>query len=245
MLESEARDGRRQGGRTDVRVAEIMTREVVTVRPATSFKEVVERMLAARVSGLPVVDGDGTIVGIVTEADIARQMGSEGTRPRALALLAARLFGRVRPRPAEATGVVAADVMTSDVLTCRPDEELPSVARRMVERGVKRMPVVEDGVLIGIVSRHDIMRSFARPDDDIATEVRQLVASHPPEDHHIECAVAQGIVTLTGDVRYAADEAIVEAVVRRVDGVVDVVNLLHHREPNPPTATDMWTYGVR
>jgi CBS domain-containing protein len=222
-----------------------MTTPVLSVRPETRFKELVERLVEAGVSSLPVLDAEGSLVGIVTEADLVSKEAYPDRRPRALAILADLLSGREHPWVTKAGGYVAGDVMTTNVATCGPNDDVRSVARHMLHRGVKRMPVVDDGALVGIVTRRDILRTFTRADDDIAAELRRMLVSHPPEDHHIESSVRDGIVTLTGDVRYPRDEPIMVAWVRSVDGVVDVVSRLCPREPDPPTTASSWTFGVR
>ena len=138
--------------------------------------------------------------------------------------------------------------MTKPVTTCQPSEDVRLVARRMLERGVKRMPVVDHrGALVGIVSRQDILRSLARPDDEIAAEVTRLLRTDPnrPDDHRVTSSVEDGRVRLTGDVRYAWDERIIVEMIRGVDGVIDVDSNLHHREPNPSRPKPPWMLGTR
>jgi CBS domain-containing protein len=117
----------------------------------------------------------------------------------------------------------------------------------MLERGVKRMPVVDhEGRLVGIVSRQDLLRSLARPDREIATEIAHVLASdlNRPDDHHVQFSVVDGVVTLAGDVRYAWDKPVVVSLVRDVEGVIDVVDHMSNREPNPTTPSP-WMFGVR
>jgi CBS domain-containing protein len=227
-----------------VKIRDVMTTEVVTVGPDTPFKEVVECLVGSGVSGLPVIDAQRRLVGIVTEADLISKE-AYGGRPRALAVVADMLSAREHPWVTKATGWVAADVMTSNVETCEPAEDVRVATRRMLERRVKRMPVVEEGRLVGIVSRQDILRMFARSDEEIRGDVSRVLTSHPnrPDDCHVHFGVEQGSVTLTGDVRYEWDEQIVVSMVREVEGVIDVISHLHHREPNPRTSTSPWTFG--
>lgn len=228
-----------------MKIRDVMTTEVVTVEPGTPFKEVVELLVGSGVSGLPVIDGQRRLVGIVTEADLISKE-AYGGRPRALAVLADMLSAREHPWVSKATGWVAADVMTASVETCGPDDDVRVATRRMLERHVKRMPVVEAGRLVGIVSRQDILRMFTRSDEEIGADVSRVLTSHPnrPDDCHVHFAVEQGSVTLTGDVRYEWDEGIVVSLVREVEGVIAVVSRLHHREPNPRTSPSPWTLGA-
>ena len=143
--------------------------------------------------------------------------------------------------------MTASEVMTTEVITCGPDDDVRAVARRMLEQRVKRLPVVEAGRLVGMVSRQDILSMFDRPDEDIVSEVRQMLRKNTnmPDEAHIRFSVDAGIVTLTGDVRYVWDEPIVVSMVRGIDGVIDVVSRLHHRERNPRTSTAPWVFGGR
>jgi CBS domain-containing protein len=147
-----------------MKVRDVMTRNVVTIAPDTPYQDVVETLVEREVSGLPVVDRIGALVGIVTEADLISKEAYGGNRSRALALLADVVSVRPHHWATKGLGSVAADVMTTDVVACAPEEDVQVVARRMLTRGVKRMPVVDDGRLVGIVSRPDILKMFARED---------------------------------------------------------------------------------
>jgi CBS domain-containing protein len=226
-----------------VKVGEIMTTGLVTVRPEMSLKDAIERMVRAEVTGLPVIDAAGTLVGIVTEADVISREAYSTVRHRALALLVDEI--RLHHWVTKAAGSTVAEVMSRDVLTCSPGEEVNTVARRMLEHDVKRMPVVERGVLVGIVARRDVLSIFDRPDEAIAADVADALVHHPeiPDDHHVRFAVEGGIVTLSGDVRFGWDAPIVVGIVRGISGVIDVVNHLRRREPNPPSVPDRWVLG--
>jgi CBS domain-containing protein len=223
-----------------VRIKDIMTRNVVSVAPETPFKDVIERLVQSDVSGLPVLDDAGQLVGIITEADVTSKEAYGGHRRRALGLLADVLSARPHQWATKATGWIASDVMTRDVAVCSPDERVRVVARRMLELGVKRMPVVQAGELVGIVSRQDVLRMFARPDAEIAAEITKVLATdlNRPDDCHVHCSVEGGVATLTGDVRYTWDEPVVVSLARAVEGVIEVVSQVHNREPDPrPAAT--------
>jgi len=230
-----------------MKVHEIMTTEVVSVAPETPFKDVVERLVRAEVSSLPVVDSKGMLLGLITEADLISKEAYGTHRHRALAVLADVLAGREHRWVAKAAGSVAADVMTSHVTVCERREDVRSVARRMLEAGVKRMPVVEEGVLVGMVSRSDILATLARPDDEIAADVRRVLADdlNMPDACHVAFSVASGVVTLSGDVRYAWDKAIVVSLILGVPGVIDVISQVRHREPDPRPSMQPGMFGAR
>jgi len=223
-----------------VRVRDVMTTAVISVSPETPFKTMVETMVQSDVSGLPVLDASGGLVGIVTEADLASKEAFVGHRRRPLALF---LDVLAAPRWLDkAFGSTAADVMTKDVVVCESGEDLRVAARRMLERAVKRMPVVDSGAVVGMLSRKDVLRMLARPDAEIAADVAKILATHPnrPDDAHVDFEVANGVVTLAGDVRYEWDEPVVVSLVREADGVIDVASRIHYREANPRS----WHAGI-
>jgi CBS domain-containing protein len=148
-----------------MRVAEIMTREVRTTRPEAPLREAAATMAAAGVSGLPVCDGDGRIVGMLSEGDILRLF------QRVAVPTYVDILGGVFPIPPpavlerqlrEVTAYRVDQVMTRGAVTITPQAEVAEAARRMRARGVKRLPVVDEADrLVGIVSRADIVRAFA------------------------------------------------------------------------------------
>lgn len=224
-----------------MRVSEVMSSRVVSVAPTTPFKALIKTLLDAGVSGLPVVDG-GRVVGIVTDADLIPKEAYAGRR-RALAIVPEVVAGHAR-RFRMAHAATAADVMTHDVVVCAPDDDLRAAARRMCEHRVKRMPVVADGLLVGIVTRHDVLGAFNRPDDRVAADVESALSTDPnrPDDAHVVVSVEGGVVTLDGDVRYHWDEPVVVSIARDVPGVIDVSSKLHAREPDPRSPRTPWMY---
>jgi CBS domain-containing protein len=145
-------------------VSDVMTRDVASVSPGTPVNEVARVMAGRGVSGVPVVEG-GALVGIVTELDlIVRNTRLEP--PAFFALLDGRIPletpGHYRKRLQHMLGTEARDVMTREVVTIGPDEEMEVLAELMVKRRVNPIPVVEEGRLVGIVSRSDILRTMAR-----------------------------------------------------------------------------------
>lgn len=220
-----------------MRVREVMTHSVFTVRPETPFKEIAETLVSAAVSGVPVVDEDGTIAGIVTEEDlITKEAYAPSPRRRRLPSFIGGLLAGDEPWFRKAQGVTAGDVMTRQVVTVEPDATVHEAARLMIEMNVKRLPVVdEEGRLVGIVSRGDIVRIFARDDGqlkDVIVDLLRRTAFVEP-DHRVTVAVGAGIVTLEGKVAYEGDIRVVEALVGAVDGVVGVDNRLLYSERDP------------
>ena len=204
-------------------VADIMTANVRTLSPNTPLKEAARAMVDAGVSGMPVVDGQGHLVGILTEADF---ISSHRKGPRSRRLLHV-LFGDGEPALANAD--VTAELMTTRVITIAPTDQVKAAGRRMAKENVKRLPVVDDnGRLVGIVSRDDLLATFARSDDRIKEDIVGTFDALPlPIDlDQLQISVEDGFVTLRGRVETSGDAAILEHVVERLEGVTSVDNRL-------------------
>jgi len=148
-----------------LKVSEVMTQQVQTTRPEAGLREAAKQMTAAHISGLPVVDGDGRLAGILTEGDILRVF-----RQVSIPFYNDILGGEFSiPGPhvierqlEEVTAYRVDQLMTRQVVTASPDEDVADAARRMHARDVKLLPVVDgDGRLVGVISRGDIVRTFA------------------------------------------------------------------------------------
>lgn len=219
-----------------MRVAEVMTPDVVTVTADAPFKQVVTTLVDQDISALPVVDEDGVAVGVVTEADLMRRATHGGRRRRALEVVAEHLAGREPAWLLGTAALSAGELMTSPPVTVRPEEDLRVAARRMQERGVKRLLVVDaTGRLVGVVSRHDVLQLFAAPDDEVADAVaaRLVDIRWVPEDIDVRSHVRDGVVRLDGTVLHPSDRRVVEAAVASLAGVVAVDSHLEAREPEP------------
>lgn len=226
-----------------MRVRDVMTTTVATVSPDEPLRDVARLLVDRGISGVPVVDATGTVLGIVSEADfLAKESGSEPGRHRLLA----RIFGD----PADATKVearTAGEAMTSPPITIGPDALVRDAAATMVDRRVNRLPVVEGSRLVGIVTRADLVRVFTRSDTELAAAVVTAIAagtSAMPAPGGLEVEVRDGIVHLVGTVdrRSLAETAV--AIARDVGGVVRVDDHLswieddiHHRTFDPDRAT--------
>jgi CBS domain-containing protein len=213
-------------------VRDAMTGRVVVAQEGTSFKELVRIMALNRVSGVPIVSGDPpTLAGIVTEADLLRVEAHEQP-PRSLLL--GLFIDRRRLEAIErlAEDVRARDVMTRDVVTVGPDVTVQDAARRILHHGVKRLPVVdEDGRVLGIVSRSDLLRPFLRSDRDIRRQVENdlILQTMWIEPGTVNVTVSEGVVRLAGTVDLKSSAGTLEQMVRRVTGVVGVENELKFR----------------
>ncbi|MEU1273776.1 CBS domain-containing protein [Streptomyces sp. NPDC005799] len=185
-------------------IGEVMTSEVVHARRATPFKELIRLLDRHRISGLPVVDHDDKVIGVVSGTDL------------------------VRARTTVRAGT-AGELMSSPAITAHPEQRVPDAARVMERHGVDRLPVVdEEDRLIGIATRRDLLRIFLRPDDTIGREVVEEVVvgilGLPPDA--VGVLVRDGMVTLAGRVADGADIGSAVWATWQVDGVVGVVNAL-------------------
>jgi CBS domain-containing protein len=205
-----------------MKVKELMTREVVTIPPETSLKEVAATLAREGVSGLPVCDVDGRVLGVVSEGDI---LYKEQSRPdRRGGPLARLVDGGWYAAAAKGAARTAGEAMTAPAVTIGPDRPVAAAARMMVERQVNRLPVVKDGQLFGIVTRADLVRAFTRSDDDVAAEIREHVLRRAlwVEPGTIEVAVENGEVTLRGALESRSDVRLLSKLTARVPGVVTV-----------------------
>lgn len=209
-------------------IRDLMTTDLITVGPETSLKEAARRMLQAGISGLLVTD-DERLVGIITEADFVSAEAGRGKRKRAGLL---RFLIRDEGVPSEERSV--GDVMTTDVVTVSPDAEHVEAARLMHLTGVKRLPVVEEGELVGLVSRSDVLRSFVRPDQDIIDEIGDRVMRKvmwvDPKRVSIGCE--EGNVTLVGNLETRSDVELLVELASRVDGVASLKSELRYEVDN-------------
>jgi CBS domain-containing protein len=215
-------------------VEKVMTRTVAVVGPRAPFKTIVEVMEENRVSAVPVVDDEGTLVGIVTEEDLLLKEGRFQDDVRLLET------PRRRRERRKAEGLVATDLMTAPVVTVAPVATLAAAARRMHERHVKRLPVVDtDGKLVGIVSRSDLLRVFVRPDPFLEQEVNEnVIRRHfPDQAQTITATVHDGVLHLTGTIERSSQIELLLGLLEGVDGLVGIEDELVARidDVQPPS----------
>jgi len=203
-----------------MKVGDLMTTEVMTIGPDAPLKEAATIMVRSGVSGLPVVDDQRRVVGIITEADFVTAE-AERSWGRQRRRLLAGLFDDSQPKKARSVG----DAMTRNPHGIDRESTVTEAARKMTELGVKRLPVLlPDGTLDGIISRADVMRAFARSDDELLEEIGVDVvnAVMQLDDDALDVAVADGVVTLTGTVPTKSEARLLEELIVRVEGVVSV-----------------------
>jgi CBS domain-containing protein len=203
-----------------MKVRELMTGNVVSVRPETPLRVAAGMLVEHRVSGVPVVMGD-EVVGVLSEADIVAK-ASGGASDEGGGLLA-WLF-EPDARELKLSARTAGEAMTSPALTIAAARPVHEAARKMIAEGVNRLPVVEDGKLVGILTRADIVRAFTRPDSELAQEIRDDILHRTfwVEPGRVAVTVDDGRVTLKGEVETEADTEMLPIFVSRVPGVVAV-----------------------
>ena len=212
-----------------MKVGDVMTRSVAAVRPEMPLKDVAALMVDRGISGVPVVDADEVVLGVVSEADfVIKERGVVGGRYRMLA----RIFGESRKSRAELAKIeatTAGEAMTSPALTVESTDTLQRAAELMAGRRVNRLPVVDGGRLVGIVTRADLVRAYVRPDAELERLVREEVLAKTAfslEPDAFQVAVKGGIVRLAGRVdRRSQAETIVE-VTHGLGGIVGVESSL-------------------
>ncbi|MFJ7587523.1 CBS domain-containing protein [Streptomyces sp. NPDC097617] len=208
-----------------ISVADLMTDEVVSVVPDTAFKDVAKLLAQYGVSGLPVLDDEDRVVGVVSQTDVLAR-----TVPA--------------PHPAQrsttpARPLTAGDVMSAPAVTIQAEETAADAARLLTRRGIERLPVVdEEDRLVGIVTRRDLLRLFVRPDSEIRRRVTDEVLTEvlgvPRGD--VDVHVVDGIVTLDGRVELRSQLPALVSLVEQLDGVVAVASHVTARTDDAPAA---------
>jgi CBS domain-containing protein len=206
-------------------VRDVMSTHVIAARGHATFKELAAMLHDMRVSAFPVVDDDNRVIGIVSETDLLAKEALEGTVPGTLRDLPRQREG------ARVSGLTAADLMTRPAVTIGPDAPVSHAARLMYNKRVKRLPVVsDDGALIGIVSRSDVLSVYSKPDAQIRDEVAgELAGSGLVADlAALTVTVKDGIVTLAGTSQTIKAGDDIVAAVRHMEGVVAVRDRLSY-----------------
>ena len=215
------------------KIGSVMTGGVVCVEFGTPFKEVARLLAHHRISGLPVVDGDERVIGVVSGTDLmldqARTVASPQPRPRLRLLPKGR---GVEDGDARVRAHSAGRLMSKPAVTVHAEDTVAVGARMMAQHGVERLPVVDtEDRLVGIVTRRDLLQLFLRPDAHLHREVVEEILGGalclPPAA--VAADVRDGVVTLTGEVERRIEATVAQRMVQQVDGVIDVVSELTWR----------------
>jgi CBS domain-containing protein len=223
-------------------VADLMTRALVTARPETSLAEAAGLMLARRLSGLLVLDGDGRLVGVVTEGDLLRraELGTAGAPANWLEVFL--MPGHVAADYVKTHGRTVSEVMTADPICVGPGDGLAVAVAAMRKNGLKRLPVVLDGRPVGVISRFDLLAALvpllaqdagSRPSD---TEIHdEIVAALTRETWApktgIRVTVTDGLVDLVGVIMSDGERQAVRVIAENIFGVVSVTDNMVFVDP--------------
>jgi len=205
-------------------VRDVMTHSVISVQRSAPLKEVAQALIDNHISGVPVADVDGSVLGVVSEADfLVKEQGSDAIRHRPLA----RFLGESSESRAQLVklgATTAADAMTAPAVTITPGRSIHEAAATMTARRVNRLPVVDDGRLVGIVSRADLVRAYVRSDDELEATIRQDVILRILwlDPAAFTVVVKDGVAAISGRVERRSTAEMIERSVRMVPGIVDV-----------------------
>ena len=201
----------------------IMSAPVVTIRPATPVRDAVRVMLDRHISGLPVVDDEGRLVGIVTEADLLPKEAQPPVSEPLLGWFGRSLWlERLVTVHQKLEGRTVGEVMTHNVVTAEEETPVHVLASRMMRYAVNRLPIMRAGRVVGIVTRADVLKVFLRSDELLEREGRRLLDDFLVYGEEVGLSVDQGVFVLHGVVGSPGRR---QALLRRlwnIDGVVAV-----------------------
>lgn len=223
-----------------MRVAEVMTSPVVGIEPSASIAEAAKLMLSSHFSGLPVVSSDKRLVGVVTEGDFLRrgELGTTRKRPRWLEFIVSE--GKQATEYVQTHGRKVEEVMSAEPVTISPDASLEDLVELMTSRKIKRVPVIENDKLVGIVARSDLMRAMLRTlpasapvasDDE---RIRQAVIAELAKQAwsgSIRVTVDHGVTQLDGAIFDERAREAARVAAENIPGVTKVVDQLSWIEP--------------
>jgi CBS domain-containing protein len=228
-----------------MKVSEVMTRDVVVARPQTTVRDVAALMVQKRISGVPVVDGEGRLVGILSETDLLHR-AETGTEKRHKWWLSALIDDdRLAREYAAAHARRAEDIMTRQVVTVDPDADLAFVADLLDRRKLKRVPVVKDGRVVGIITRGDMVRALEMSQSALKAplprDTAELVQSINErmrrakwlDSSLVSVSVKDGVAELTGLVASHDQRRALRVLVEDTPGVVRVDDNMHVKPAAP------------
>jgi len=228
-----------------------MTRAVLTVRRDTPLKDVARLLIDAGVAGAPVVDLDGVVCGVISEADfLVKEQGPTAIRHRRLGALLGEPAD-VRSQQHKLAARTAGGAMSSPAITIGPDRPLREAAAVMTARSINRLPVLADGRLVGIVTRSDLVRAYLRSDTELERTIVDdvLLKSLWLDPASFKVAVVNGEVTIRGNVERRSTALMIEEAIGQVPGVVAVHATLRwgtdDRDIQPAVQDPLFPHGIR
>jgi CBS domain-containing protein len=213
---------------------DVMTSPVITATPETPIREIAALLLERKISGLPIVD-NGRVVGVLSESDLLRRVetGTERRRPKWLEAL---IDANVQAADfSQSRGFLARDVMSRDVVAVESTAPLGEVARILEQHRIKRVPVIDGGQLVGIISRANLLRALmvyqpptaadVQSDQAILSALKERLIHEPWLDpSHLNLVVTDGVVHLWGLVKSEEQRRALEVAANSVPGVREVQN---------------------
>ncbi|GAA4039322.1 CBS domain-containing protein [Nonomuraea soli] len=202
-----------------IEVKDVMGRVAIAVVQEASFADILAAMRRYAVGAVTVIDAERRPVGVVSEDDLLLKEADTERHP--VSIFESR---RRRAEHHKASGVTARELMTSPAITVVPGTALREAARRMHERHVKQLPVVDpvSGRIVGTLHQSDVLRVFLRPAEELVTEIEALLADATA----FTITVDRGVVTVGGTVERRSQAIQIVERIRRVEGVIDVVSEL-------------------
>lgn len=232
-------------------VRDVMTRPVASVQRGTPLRDVAQVLVDHSISGVPVVDTDGAVLGVVSEGDfLIKAQGRDAVRHRRLARILGE-SGESRAQLAKLAAVNAAEAMSAPPVTIESSRPITEAAAVMTARGVNRLPVVDDGRLVGIVTRADLVRAYVRSDEELERAIREdvLLRILWLDPNLFTVTVTDGAVSISGRVERRSTAEMIERAVSMVPGIVhvktDVVWVLEDSQIQPPSRDPVFPFGPR
>lgn len=232
-------------------VRDVMTRPVASVQRGTPLRDVAQVLVDHSISGVPVVDTDGAVLGVVSEGDfLIKAQGRDAVRHRRLARILGE-SGESRAQLAKLAAVNAAEAMTAPAVTIESSRPITEAAAVMTARRVNRLPVVDDGRLVGIVTRADLVRAYVRSDEELERAIREdvLLRILWLDPNLFTVTVTDGAVSISGRVERRSTAEMIERAVSMVPGIVhvktDVVWVLEDSQIQPPSRDPVFPFGPR
>jgi CBS domain-containing protein len=203
-----------------MKVSDLMTKDVVSTTPETSLRDAASLLVEHRISGLPVVSTAGEVVGVLSEADILVKADGGRSRHRLLGWLLEPDLGVEDKIRAETVG----EAMSAPPVTITAQRSVHEAAHLMVRENVNRLPVLDHDRLAGILTRADVVRAFARSDDEITAEIETEILRRTfwLDPGQVTVTVVDGHVRIAGEVETGADADVLPRLIERVPGVLSV-----------------------